>query len=108
MTRFSKRTRDWLKSVIRQREHLLKTGASKVPELPARLAIEELKRYLDAYSFNNDVNMARFLSRNKDKVSAILPGTGSTSFTRRRSEFRQLCSEARTILREPVKIEFDV
>lgn len=105
MDNFSKKTRDWLKSVIKQREYLLRIGESKVPEISARMAVEELNRYLEAYNYS-DVNMAKFLLRNKEKVRAILPGNGASTHMKRRNEFRDLLMGARGLVVEPLKIEF--
>lgn len=100
MSEFSKKTREWLLSVIRQRKLLLKTGRSKVNEVIAGQAINDLETYLGAYSYANPFHMARFINGHKNQIQAILPGEGAPAHEKRRKEFEALCRIAAALIRE--------
>ena len=93
-------------AVVKQREYLLRTGKSKIPEVSVITSLDQVKRQLEAFNYN-DVNMARFVTRNKENIRAILPGYGASSHMVKQNQYRELMQEARGILTEPIKIEFD-
>jgi hypothetical protein len=94
MGQFGTDTRKWLLSAIKQRKLLLKTNRSHKSELHVEMALDLLDNLLSAYSYENDLFMARFINQHSDDISILLPGKGSTSFEKKHKEFVGIVKQA--------------
>ncbi len=108
MGQFGTTKRRWLLSAIRQRKLLLQTNRSRKLRPETEKAVEILERLLSAYSYENDLNMARFIIQNQDNIIAILPGTGASGYEKKSSERRDTLHEARTILENSKSVRHEM
>jgi hypothetical protein len=105
MGQFGINTRKWLLSVIKQRKLLLKTHRSHKSELHVEIALELLDDLLSAYSYENDLYMARFINQNASDIGVLLPGKGSTAFEKKHREFDSIRKQAILIAdKEPLAV----
>lgn len=107
MSKFSKDTRLWLKTVIAQRRLMLKTGKSLKDKAKVEQSLNELYKHLMAYAYENEEHMARFVIRHHDNILNILPGHGSTNYTKRLGEFINLQRKANQIL-NPIIMAYEL
>ena len=65
------------------------------------MALDLLDKLLSAYSYENDLYMARFINQNQGDIAVLLPGKGSTSFEKKQKEFSAIVKQA--LLIEDIK-----
>jgi hypothetical protein len=94
MGQFGISTRKWLLSAIKQRKLLLKTNRSHKSELHVEIALDLLDNLLSAYSYENDLYMARFINQNSSDIRILLPGKGSSSFEKKQREFTSIIKQS--------------
>lgn len=104
MSSFSTDSRLWLKSVIAQRRLILRTGKSLKDRPKVEQALNDLNNNLNAYSYENEEHMARFLIRHHDNILKVLPGYGSTNYSKRLGEFINIQRKANQILNPITKM----
>lgn len=83
--------REWLLTVVKEREHLLKTGKSKRSILPLASITERIKLYLHNNSYT-DEQMLRFVARHKVDILMIIPGEPSRSHKKHLETFLKIIS----------------
>ena len=94
MGQFGTETRKWLLSAVKQRRLLLKTDRSHKPRVHVEMALDLLDRQLTAYTFENDQHMSKFILRNADDITLLLPGKGSSSYEKKHREFEHIRRQA--------------
>lgn len=82
-----KELREFILSVIRQREFLIKNNRSHGNTTLMMNIIQELKLYLDTYPYNSDEKISKFFLRNKAKIRLLLPGEGSSCQSSREQQY---------------------
>jgi len=95
---FHTRAKSFLNSIIRQRKYLIKHGLSAKNNQLMIDSIQHLTKYIEAYSFDSDIRMAKFWLSSISKISCLLPGVNSNSYASQIDKFESLTSEARAIL----------
>lgn len=90
MGTFSQNAKPWLRSIIAQRKLLIRINRSHIDQVKAKMAISRLETQLNAYPFDNDIYLARFINRFSADIEAILPGGGSPSQKSRQSEWTRI------------------
>ena len=95
---FSKRAEAFVRSVVKQRSFLIKSGRSKKPEAEQLGIINFIIKHLDAYPDRTDKQMAGFWNKNADQFFTLLPGKGSAVHETLTETFYQLNSEAKTLI----------
>ena len=103
---FHTRAKAFLKSIIRQRKYLIKHGLSTKNNQLMIDSIQHLTKYIEAYSFDSDVRMAKFWFSSIIKISGLLPGVNSNSSASQIKKFESLTSEARAILTPTYNISY--
>ena len=98
MALFATQTRKWLVSVIRQRKFLIRINKSHKPAAELNTAIETLERQLNAYRYENDLYMARFICQQLGNIETILPGSGSAACRKRQLEFNTIHYQSTLII----------
>jgi hypothetical protein len=98
MGQFGTETRKWLESAIKQRKLLLKLNKSHKSQLEVELALQILDGLLGAYSYKNDVYMARFIRQNVGWIENILPGSGATGHQKRMDQLTEINKRAILII----------
>lgn len=68
-----------LKSIIRMREHLIRTGKSVKPAGKILPHLQKVKGWLDFYPEASGDQVRGFYKRNEASFKVLLPGKGSTS-----------------------------
>lgn len=97
MAAFATDTRRWLEAAIKQRKFLVRMNKSHKPQGELLKALEELERLLKAYSYSNDLHMARFVCAYSDQILTILPGSGSACCRKKQLEFNAIRYQAMEI-----------
>jgi hypothetical protein len=98
MGQFGTETRKWLESAIKQRKLLLKLNKSHKSQLEVEMAIQVLDGLLSAYTYENDVYMARFIRQNIGWIENILPGSGATGHQKRMEQLTEINKRAILII----------
>lgn len=99
---FHKRAIGFIWGVVKQRIYLLHNHISQKNEAVMNQAIGELTRYLDAYTYDNDLQTARFWLNNAINIEVLLPGKQSPTFESLNMRFNDLYEEARAIVQTPI------
>lgn len=94
MGQFGTETRRWLTNAIKQRKFLVLNNKNHKPQHEVTKALYELDTLLSTYTYENDLNMARFIRQQIDNIETILPGSGATSYTKRMTEFNEINKKA--------------
>jgi hypothetical protein len=94
MARFAVDARRWLEAVIKQRRLLIRLGKSHKPAAD----MHTVETMLKAYSYSNDLYMARFICQYKGEIENILPGAGSSCSLKRQLEFNDIHYQAVLII----------
>jgi uncharacterized SAM-binding protein YcdF (DUF218 family) len=94
MGQYSEKAKPWLLSIIRQRKLLMVNNRSHIPQLEAELAMHSLEVQLNAYPYDHDVYMARFVRQHVHDIATILPGAGSSCHEKQKQKFDEIRKEA--------------
>jgi hypothetical protein len=98
MGQFGIETRQWLMNLIKQRKFLVRNNLNHKPQHELNKALFALETQLGAYTYENDLYMARFIRQYRNKIETIVPGSGATCHTKRMRELAQINKKAITIL----------
>jgi hypothetical protein len=98
MSNFSPDARSFMQKVIRIRTRLIKEGNSKLNPSIAASHIEELKRYLNFYSYSSNWSMALFWSRKKHLLLELIPHSSNDNHRSLIDEFSLLDAESARLL----------
>lgn len=101
MGQFGVETRRWLTNAIKQRKFLVRTNRNHKPQHEVAKALDILETMLATYSYENDLNMARFVKQQIDNIETILPGSGATCHEKRLYELSEINNRASIILGIP-------
>ena len=99
---FYKEARIYIGSLIRQRQHLIRSGVSLKNQDECEKYITELQNQLDFYQFNTDLKMAKFFERNQVKIKELIPVKNQPTATD--IKYNQLLNKALNIINhaEPI------
>ena len=98
MGTFVNDTKQWLRSVIRQRKVLITINRSRIDNGSALVAINTLETLLNCYPYENEIYLARFVRQQQGNIELLLPGTGSTMKEKRELEWKEIRTRATGIL----------
>lgn len=98
METYAKKIKNFIVSVIKQREFLLKTDKNHKDKFTMEVNIETLKSLLDANNYASDRQMAGFFHRHSDRILSLIPGPGSKDYDARLKEFDEIKNLSITIL----------
>jgi hypothetical protein len=90
MGTFSINTKPWLRSIIAQRRLLIRLNRSHLDRGETERAIDRLETQLNAYPYNDDLYLARFVNAHAAYIEKILPGAGSSCYLKRQREWNQV------------------
>lgn len=93
-----KELREFILSVIRQREFLIRTNRSHGNTALMIQIIDELKMYLETYAYNSDEKISKFFLRNKAKIRLLLPGEGSSCQLSREQQYYTYLSRTENLI----------
>lgn len=93
---FHKEARQFIKSVIKQRQYLINSGTSLKNTNEMEKYIDTLQRQLNFYQYNTDLKMARFFEANQNKIKGLIPVGVHTQ--KRHNEFETLLLKSLNIL----------
>lgn len=105
MGQFGVQTRHWLESAIKQRKLLLRMNKSHKSQLQVEIAVDLLSNQLKAYSYENDVYMARFIRQNISDIEIIIPGSGATCHDKKMRELAEINRHAIMLLDEAAAVK---
>ena len=88
-------------SLMAQRRYLIATGKSHVNVGYINSCLNELERYLSAYTYDSDTKMANFWLRHSEHIFALIPGKASGSHKTATKVFMQLAGIAHIIHDHP-------
>jgi hypothetical protein len=89
---YQSQVKDYVKKVIRIRKRLIADNKSRMSKVLALHHINHLEKYLKAYAYDKDYQMAGFWIRNRGRVMDLLPGSGSNSHTELVNELNNIDS----------------
>lgn len=89
---YHQQTKKYIRKVIRIRKRLIAGGESRMNKALAWQHINHLEKYLKAYGYNDDNQMAGFWRRNRGKIMDLLPGVKSASHHELVNEFNNIDS----------------
>ena len=98
---FHDTTTDFINSLIRQRQLLIKTGRSKADPGFINDCLWELMKYMSAYKYDTDDKMALFWSKHSSQIYALIPGRDSGTHDSATKLFHALNAKARTLMANP-------
>lgn len=97
MTEFAQHTKNWILSVCRVRELLIKSGACKINIMRASTFTKHLKTLLQANNYN-DKQIARFFLMHIEQIEYIMPGKGSKQHETKQKQFSQIKQQATQLI----------
>jgi hypothetical protein len=103
---FSSKTKPWLRSVIRQRKMLIRLNKSHKDQMKEEIALARLEAQLNAYPYDNDLHLARFIRNFHQDIEIILPGNGSTCYDKKQVEFKDINKRAILVISANIKFKF--
>jgi hypothetical protein len=94
MAQFAIDTRRWLEAAIKQRKLIIRLGKSHKPAAD----MHTVETMLKAYSYSNDLYMARFICQYRAEIENIIPGAGSSCSLKKQLEFNDIYYQAVMII----------
>jgi hypothetical protein len=92
----------FIKSLIRQRRYLIAAGHSYVEPGFINKCLEEVDKYMRAYTYDTDEKMSNFWVHHSDEIFALIPGRNSGSHKTTMKVYHQLNTQARDLYFNPV------
>lgn len=105
--------RSWIRKVVRTRQELLRSGASRIDDQAAYEAIKQLepKLYGGGYRHEPDLQAAgQLFLGNLDRIERLIPGVGSGAHAAFRRDFEALLAQCEAVARfyagDPQRMRF--
>lgn len=99
--------RDYIESLIRQRTYLVKVGKSHADQECIYSSIFQLDKYMNAYKYDKDPEMAKFWLSRRDLIYSLIPGRMASGHDHAIKIFLALTRAASIIVKSPSSFDPD-
>jgi len=99
--------RDYIESLIRQRTYLVRAGKSHAGQECISFSIFQLDKYLNAYKYDKDPDMAKFWLSRRDLIYSLIPGRTASGHDHAIKIYLVLTRAASVIAKSPSSFDLD-